>query len=141
MIAPAATQAAPPAHTSHASGSDTDVRCLIFAMNMAASQDQSQKTVGFLGLTYYLGRLDAGSNRGDLEARIEGQIAAMKGQNVVAVAQQCGETLQGRMKVITSVGQQLQQKFGGQVPGAAPSQRPAPSQPMVLKPIPSPQTH
>jgi hypothetical protein len=107
----------------------------MFAMNMASSQDQGAKTVGFLGVAYYLGRLDGGAGHPDLEARIEGQIAAMKGQNVAPIAQGCGETLSGRMKAISVVGQQLQQKFAPAAPAAAPAP------PLTLKPIPSPQAH
>lgn len=138
LAAPVAAQAAHPTHaTSHASSSDTDVRCLIFAMNMAASQDQGAKTVGFLGVAYYMGRLDTSAGHGDLEARMEAQITQMKGMNVQPIAQGCGETLSGRMKAVSALGQQLQQKFAPA--GAAPAQ-PA-QQPLVLKPIPSPGSH
>jgi hypothetical protein len=137
VVAPVAAQAAHSSHSGHASGSDTDVRCLVFAMNMAASQDQGAKTVGFLGVAYYMGRLDSAGGHGDLEARMEAQITQMKGMNVAPIAQGCGETLSGRMKAISVVGQQLQQKF---VPPAA-TPAPAAQQPLVLKPIPSPGSH
>ena len=138
LIAPAAAQAAHHSHSGHSSSSDGDVLCLMFAMNMAASQDQGAKTVGFLGVAYYLGRIDAGPSHGDLEPRIEAQIVAMRGQNVAPIAQACGEALSGRMKAISAAGQQLQQKFAPQAPAGA---APAPQQPLTLKPIPSPQTH
>ena len=74
LVAPVAAQAAH-GHSSHSGSSDTDIRCLMFAMNMAASQDQGAKTVGFVGVAYYMGRLDNGSGHGrpggaDAEAQI-----------------------------------------------------------------------
>ena len=137
LVAPVAAEAAH--HSGHSSGADTDVRCLVFAMNMAASQDQGAKTVGFLGVAYYMGRIDAAGGHGELEARMEAQITQMKGMNVAPIAQGCGETLSGRMKAISTIGQQLQQKFVPQ--GAAPAPAPAAQQPLVLKPIPSPGSH
>ena len=138
LIAPVAADAAHSSHAvSHASSSDTDVRCLIFAMNMASSQDQNAKTVGFLGVAYYMGKLDSAAGHGDLEARMEAQITQMKGLNVAPIAQGCGEALSGRMKEIGVIGQQLQKKFVAQ--GAPPA--PAPQQPLLLKPIPSPGSH
>ena len=139
LAAPVAVQAAPTHATSHASSADTDVRCLIFAMNMAASQDQGAKTVGFLGVAYYMGRIDSAGGHGDLEARMEAQITQMKGMNVSTIAQGCGEALSTRMKAVSVIGQQLQQKFApaGQAQAPAPAQQ----QPLTLKPIPSPQSH
>jgi len=115
VMAPAAAQAAHTAH--HAGTGDTDVRCLLFAMNMASSQDQGAKTVGMLGMTYYMGRIDGAGHTADLEQRMEAEIAAMKGQNVAPIAQACGETLQGRMRSIAATGDQLQKKLAPQ--GAA----------------------
>jgi hypothetical protein len=138
LMAPAAAPAAP-SHAAHASGPDADVRCLIFAMNMAASSDQGAKTVGFLGVAYYMGRLDSAGGHGDLEARMEAQITQMKGMNVSTIAQGCGQALSTRMKAVSVIGQQLQQKFApaGQAQAPAPAQQ----QPLTLKPIPSPQSH
>ena len=136
LIAPAATPvAAQTAHHPAAASGANDVRCLIFAMNMASSQDQGAKTVGFLGVAYYLGRIDASGHGAELESRMESEIAQMKTINVAPIAQACGEGLSGRMKAISTVGQQLQQKFAP--PGAAP----AAQAPMTLKPIPSPGSH
>jgi hypothetical protein len=108
-------------------------------MNMAASQDQGAKTVGFLGVAYYMGRIDSAGSHGDLEARMEAQITQMKGMNVSTIAQGCGEALSTRMKAVSVIGQQLQQKFApaGQAQAPAPAQQ----QPLTLKPIPSPQSH
>jgi hypothetical protein len=104
-------------------------------MNMAVSQDQNARSVGLVAMAYYLGRLDGGSGPAVLEARLDSQIAAMKGQNVAPIAQGCGQTLTERMKAVSAAGQRLQQKY------APPAATPAPQQPLSLKPIPSPQTH
>ena len=130
LVAPAAAQAAHHSgHSGRASAADTDVRCLVLSMNMIGQPDQGAKTVGFLGAAYFIGRLDAGPSHGDLEPRMEAQIRQMNTMNIA---------LQGRMRLIGVLGQQLQQRFG--VP---PAQHPAPgaSPPPVLKPTPSPQTH
>jgi murein endopeptidase len=134
LISPAAAQAAH-AHASHATGSDGDARCLLLAMNMAVSQDQNARSVGVVAMAYYLGRLDAGSSHGDLEARMDSQVVAMKGQSVAPIAQGCGQTLTDRMKAVSAAGQQLQKKY------APPPSAPAAPPPLTLKPIPSPQSH
>jgi len=139
LLAPAAVPASAQTHAAHHAAAATtgpnDYRCLLFAMNMAASPDQNAKTVGFMGVAYYLGKLDGGAGHGDLEAHMEAEINQMRLQKVVPgpIAQACGQELQGRMQAISTVGQQLQQKLAPQ----APAPEPAP----VLKPIPSPQSH
>jgi len=138
LIAPAATPvAAQTAHHSAAPSGGNDVRCLIFAMNMASSQDQGAKTVGFLGVAYYLGKIDASGRSAGLEAHMETEITQMKEQKIAPgpIAQACGQELSGRMQAVSAAGQQLQQKFAPQ--GAAP----AAQAPMTLKPIPSPGSH
>jgi len=140
VAAPVTAPAAPAAHHAAApvSGAN-DVRCLIFAMNMAASQDQNAKTVGLVGVAFYLGRIEGGPSRANLEPRMEAEINQMREQKIAPgpIAQACGQELSSRMQAIGQVGQELQQKLAPQ--GAAPA--PAPQQPMTLKPIPSPQSH
>ena len=139
LIAPAATPVAAQTahHTAAASGGGNDIRCLIFAMNMASSQDQGAKTVGFLGVAYYLGKIDASGRSAGLESRMESEISQMKEQKVAAgpIAQACGQELSGRMQAVSQAGQQLQQKFAPQAAA------PAAQQPLTLKPIPSPGSH
>jgi len=135
FLAPVATQAAPPAHASHApasGGSEQDLRCLLFAMNMSSSQNEGARTVGIVGMAYYLGRMDASGSHGDLTARAEAQVAQMKGQDIGAIAKVCGETLSGRMKAAGQLNKTLQEKFAPQAAA------PAAQAPLVLKPIPAP---
>jgi len=138
LAAPIAAQAAHSSHAGHASSSDTDLRCLVLAMNMTESPDQGAKTIGFLGVAYYMGRLDTAGGHADLEARMEAQVAQMKTANIGAIAQGCGEILSDRMKQAGAIDQQLRQKFGTKAPAQPPA---APQQPLLLKPIPSPQSH
>ena len=133
VAAPVAAPAATAAHHAAAPASGAnDVRCLIFAMNMAASQDQNAKTVGLVGVAYYMGKLDGSLGHENLEPRMEAEINQMRDQKVAPgpIAQACGQELSGRMQAIGQVGQELQQKLAPQAAAPAP----------VLKPIPAP-TH
>ena len=135
--APVAAQTAHATHAAHAvGGADSDVRCLILSMSMASGQDQNAKLSGLVGMAYYMGRLDAEGVHADLQDRMDAQYVAMKGQNVNAQGQLCGQALQSHMTTMGALGQHMQAKFGG---GPAPAQPAAPA--TTLKPIPSPGSH
>ena len=86
-----------------------DVKCLAVAMNMTASQNPDDQSVGILSTMYWLGRLD-GHNPGlDLEKQLDdaGTLSPTELQTETA---RCVATLRTRGEMLSRLGQSLQQK-------------------------------
>jgi hypothetical protein len=141
LVAPVAAQAAHSSHAHGGSSASNDVLCLAFSMSAANSQDQKTQVSGLVGMGYYLGRIEASGAHIDLQQRIDAEIASKKGQNLGALAHACVETLANHIAGLNPINQHLAAEFGAKqpAPGSAPAA--TPQQPMVLKPIPSPQSH
>jgi hypothetical protein len=87
-----------------------DLRCAIVYMQMISSQDTKINTAGYIGLMYWMGRLDGRAPNLDLENRIMAELPEMTPDVIRAEAQRCGAEMQVRGKALTEIGNDLVQR-------------------------------
>ncbi len=86
---------------------------LFMAATVVAPAEQLQgelKAATMLSVMFFFGRVDAAFSPADLEKKLEQQAAAMKGQPLGPLLQQCGQFMEGRGKVLEAIGARLEAK-------------------------------
>ncbi|MBW8814557.1 MAG: hypothetical protein JF588_14120 [Caulobacterales bacterium] len=142
LLGAGAAQAAPTAAnpTARASAAAAaDGRCIL-VMNLLA-RDPKNRDAATRGTFYYLGRLAARSQTGDLTAILVASGKSLSGQaQLQSELKRCGGDLNASGGKLGAAFQQLQQMGpaapAGPAPAAAPT--PAPGQPAPLFPPPAP---
>jgi hypothetical protein len=87
-----------------------DIRCLIAAASLAASDDPKIKQAGGAGALYYLGRLDGRSPGLDIEAAVAAEMDAVTGVPQGPLLKKCGATIEGRGAYLIAVGKALEKR-------------------------------
>lgn len=98
-----------------------DVRCLIVAMQFAASTEPDQKAGGNVLAMYYMGRLDKYPAQ-EIEDAIIKQLSAFNAELFKTEAARCGKALMDKGQVLTLIGTYLTQRAQQE---QAPSNAPA----------------
>lgn len=91
------------AHASNRS-LNADVRCVVVALHLLASQAPQRREVGMMAAMYYFGRLDGQSSHADIEQLIESAAVQMSPADFKANAVRCGKSLQEKGEEITKIG-------------------------------------
>lgn len=87
-----------------------DVRCLIAAASLAASDDPKAKQAGTGGALYYLGRLDGRTPGLDIEAAVAAEVDVMAKSPAGPILMECGNRLKERGHYLESVGRALEKR-------------------------------
>lgn len=95
--------------TSYADLADSagDVRCLLAAVTMMTSPNNTIRAAAATSALYYLGRLDGREPGVDLEKRLSEESHRMSSDDLAAESKRCGQELSARARVISSIGQRL----------------------------------
>jgi hypothetical protein len=86
-----------------------DIRCLIVAMQFAASTETEQKNGGNVLAMYYMGRLDNYPARA-IEDSIVKELAALNGDLFKTEAGRCGKALMEKGQILSLIGTNLTQR-------------------------------
>jgi hypothetical protein len=89
--------------------SPDDIRCLIVAMQFAASTEADQKAGGNVLAMYYMGRLDKYPAQ-EMEDAIIKQLPAFNADFFKTEAGRCGKALMEKGQVLTLIGTYLTQR-------------------------------
>jgi hypothetical protein len=87
-----------------------DLRCLVVASQMSASDNPSLKASALPAWLYYLGRLDGHNPKLDLEKSLIAELSKMTPQQLQAAAASCGNALAARGQVVTTMADDLVQR-------------------------------
>ncbi|HEX5206261.1 MAG TPA: hypothetical protein VFW10_00520 [Steroidobacteraceae bacterium] len=98
-----------PARASDAS-IDADVRCIVVALHLLASQEPRQREIGIMAGLYFFGRLDGQSPNADIEHLIKSVAAQMTDAEFKSEAVRCGKSLQTKGQEITRIGIDMSKK-------------------------------
>jgi hypothetical protein len=98
-----------------------DIRCLIVAMQFAASNEADQKTGANVLAMYYMGRLDNYPARA-IEDAITKELPALNTELFKSDAVRCGKALMEKGQILTLIGTNLNQRAKlQQAPSSAPA--------------------
>ena len=87
-----------------------DMRCMV-ATQMAHQQVEGElKAATMLSVMFFFGRVDASMPPAELERALDAETAALKGQPLGALLQQCGRFMEGRGKALEAIGARLEAK-------------------------------
>jgi hypothetical protein len=86
-----------------------DIRCLIVAMQFAASTEANQKTGGNVLAMYYMGRLDKYSAP-IIEDAIIKELPTLNAELFKTEAARCGKALMEKGQILTLIGTNLTQR-------------------------------
>ena len=86
-----------------------DIRCLIVAMQFAASTETEQKNGGNVLAMYYIGRLDGYPAR-VIEDAIVKEIPSLNAELFKAEAGRCGKALMEKGQILSLIGANLTQR-------------------------------
>jgi hypothetical protein len=86
-----------------------DIRCLIVAMQFAASTEADQKTGGDILAMYYMGRLEKYS-ASVIEDAITKQLPSLNAELFKTEAARCGKALMEKGQILTLIGTNLTQR-------------------------------
>jgi hypothetical protein len=86
-----------------------DIRCLIVAMQFAASTDADQKNGGNVLAMYYMGRLDK-FPAAVIEDAISKELPALNAELFKTEAARCGKALMQKGEILTLIGTNLTQR-------------------------------
>lgn len=84
-----------------------DVRCVLVAMHMVATQAPQQGTAGMMVAMYYLGRLDGHAPRADIERLVKAEVWKATPEELKSDAVQCGQALQKKGRELQKIGAAL----------------------------------
>src|SRR5580658_8581241 len=94
----------------------TDVRCIVVAGSLIASDDAQAQDLGRANLFYFMGRLEGRGDQPDFVKRIVEEEKAMSGPDVQAQAKICGGIFTNAMQTVQSLNDAIQQQAGGTAP-------------------------
>lgn len=97
-----------------------DVRCLVVAMKMASSSDQTTRSASAVLAYYYFGRVDGASPGLDLGAAIIDELSKMTPEVLQSEARRCGTELSKRGAALTAIGQDLKKQGEEQLHKSSP---------------------
>jgi hypothetical protein len=84
-----------------------DVRCVLVAMRMVATQSPQQRTAGMMVAMYYLGRLDGHAPGADIERLIKAEVWKSTSAELKSDAVRCGQALQRKGHELQKIGAEL----------------------------------
>lgn len=85
-----------------------DVRCLLAAVTMMTSPNNTIRAAAATSALYYLGRLDGREPGVDLEKLLSEESHRMSPDDLAAESKRCGQELSARARVVSSIGQRLE---------------------------------
>jgi hypothetical protein len=87
-----------------------DIRCMLAAQIAHEQVESEMKAATLLSVMFFFGRVDARLAPGDLEQRLEEEAAALNGQPLGPLLQQCGKFMEGRGAALQAIGARLEAK-------------------------------
>jgi hypothetical protein len=109
LLTIAALNAAPVQAQKAQAPSAEDIRCLIVAMQFAASTEADQKTGGNVLAMYYMGRLDKFPAK-SIEDAVINELPALNAEIFQSEAARCGKALMEKGQILTLIGTNLAQR-------------------------------
>jgi hypothetical protein len=106
-----------------------DIRCLLVAMQFAASTETDQRAGGNVLAMYYMGRLDKFSAQ-TIEEAVTKELPALNAELFKSEASRCGKALMQKGEILTLIGTNLTQRAQlRQSPSNAPAKSPPAAKP------------
>jgi hypothetical protein len=84
-----------------------DVRCLLAAVAMMNSPNNTIRAAAATSALYYLGRVDGREPHLDLEKLLAQQSQQISPTDLVAESKRCGQELSTRARILSTIGQRL----------------------------------
>lgn len=84
-----------------------DVRCVLVAMRMVATETPEQRTAGMMVAMYYLGRLDGHAPGANIERLIKEEVWKSTSAELKSDAVRCGQGLQRKGHELQKIGAEL----------------------------------
>ena len=120
LLSSAALNAAPVQAQKAQAPPAEDIRCLIVAMQFAASTVADQKTGGNVLAMYYMGRLDRFPAK-SIEDCVITELPGLNAEIFKSEAARCGKALMEKGQILTLIGTNLAQRMQlRQTPSSAP---------------------
>ena len=88
----------------------TDLKCLVFAINLSGDPDTTKAGAGAMAALYFMGRIDGREPTMDVGKRINE--LRLKQSDMAAMSATCGGMLQARGKALAEIGSSAAPKAG-----------------------------
>ena len=85
----------------------SDARCLIVAVSLLQSPNNTTRAAAASSALYYLGRLDGREPDVDLQKLVQDEVKKLSPEDIQSEAQRCGHFLSARGKVVSDIGKAL----------------------------------
>jgi hypothetical protein len=87
-----------------------DVNCYVVYMTTAASKTGAEQSAAYIGLMYWLGRLDGRTPKLNFKNRVLSALPKLTKEKYESEARRCGSELMRRGNAITQMGKDVSQK-------------------------------